>query len=183
MKKNLITVIVLALVLANLVLTAILAFTIIPQAKKSNELINQICAAINLDLEGVQRGGTSIPIEDIATYKIEEKFTSNLMDNGDGRQYYAVYGVSLSINTQSKDFKTYAVDETLSGITSKETLIQDAINTVVSSYTIDEFNANGYQDVKDAILVKIQEMFGGSVDFVVGVNFSGVQTEGRSVNR
>lgn len=33
MKKNLITVIILALVLANLILTAILVFTIIPQTK------------------------------------------------------------------------------------------------------------------------------------------------------
>ena len=42
MKKNLITVIILALVLANLILTAILVFTIIPQTKKSNQLIDQV---------------------------------------------------------------------------------------------------------------------------------------------
>ena len=47
MKKNLITVIILALVLANLILTAILVFTIIPQTKKSNQLIDQVCSAIN----------------------------------------------------------------------------------------------------------------------------------------
>ena len=50
MKKNLITVIILALVLANLILTAILVFTIIPQTKKSNQLIDQVCSAINLEL-------------------------------------------------------------------------------------------------------------------------------------
>ena len=44
MKKNLITVIILALVLANLILTAILVFTIIPQTKKSNQLIDQVCS-------------------------------------------------------------------------------------------------------------------------------------------
>lgn len=51
MKKNLITVIILALVLANLILTAILVFTIIPQTKKSNQLIDQVCSAINLKSE------------------------------------------------------------------------------------------------------------------------------------
>ena len=51
MKKNLITVIILALVLANLILTAILVFTIIPQTKKSNQLIDQVCSAINLELQ------------------------------------------------------------------------------------------------------------------------------------
>lgn len=52
MKKNLLTVIILALVLVNLILTAVLAFSVIPQTKKSNELIDQVCAAINIELEG-----------------------------------------------------------------------------------------------------------------------------------
>ncbi len=42
MKKNLITVMVLALVLVNLVLTALLTITIVPQTKKANELITQV---------------------------------------------------------------------------------------------------------------------------------------------
>lgn len=37
MKKNLLTVIILALVLVNLILTAVLAFSVIPQTKKSND--------------------------------------------------------------------------------------------------------------------------------------------------
>ena len=40
----------------------------------------------------------------------------------------------------------------------------------------DEDIANGYQNVKDDILKTLQDMFGGS-DFIVGVNFSSVQTE------
>lgn len=51
MKKNLLAVIILALVLVNLILTAVLVFSIIPQTKKSNELIDQVCAAINIELE------------------------------------------------------------------------------------------------------------------------------------
>ena len=61
MKKNLISVLILALVLANLILTAILAFTIIPQTKKSNELIDQVCSAIDLELES--GSNISVPIE------------------------------------------------------------------------------------------------------------------------
>lgn len=178
MKKNLITVIILALVLANLILTAILAFTIIPQTKKSNALIDQVCTAINLDLEGGQNKDlAAVPIEDILIYDIADKFTVNLAKDGDGKSHYAVFSVGLSINKKSEVFKTYAKDETLVGITDKETLIQDAINTVVSDFTMDEFNANGYQDVKEAILKKMQDMFGGSTDFVVGINFSGVNAE------
>lgn len=178
MKKNLITVIILALVLANLILTAVLAFTIIPQTKKSNALIDQVCTAINLDLEGGQNKDlAAIPIENVLVYDILDKFTVNLAKDGDGKNHFAVFSVGLSVNKESEVFKTYAKDETMLGITEKETLIQDAINTVVSGFTIEEFNANGYQNVKDAILAKMQEMFGNSTDFVVGINFSGVQTE------
>lgn len=178
MKKNLMTVIILALVLVNLVLTAMLTFTIVPQTKKSNELIDQICAAIKLDLEaGQNKDAVTVPLEDISVYNIADTFTVSLAKGSDGENHVAVFKVGLSINTKSDVFKTYAKDDTLAGITEKETLIQDAINTVASSYTIEEFNANSYQDVKDEILTKMQEMFGDSTDFVVGINFSGVQTQ------
>lgn len=59
MKKNLLAVIILALVLVNLILTAVLVFSIIPQTKKSNELIDQVCAAINIELEGGQNKDSS----------------------------------------------------------------------------------------------------------------------------
>ena len=63
MKKNLLTVIILALVLVNLILTAVLAFSVIPQTKKSNELIDQVCAAINIELEGGQnKDSSAVPI-------------------------------------------------------------------------------------------------------------------------
>ena len=50
MKKNLMTVVILALVFANFVLTAIMMFSVLPQTQKANELINKVCAAIDLEL-------------------------------------------------------------------------------------------------------------------------------------
>ena len=47
------SVIILALVFANFVLTAILMFTVIPQTKKANNLIDQICEAVSLDLNNL----------------------------------------------------------------------------------------------------------------------------------
>ncbi len=176
MKKNLMSIIILALVLANLVLTAILTFTIIPQTKKSNELIDQVATAINLELEsGQNRDTSSIPIENIETYTIEQSFTVNLADSGSGTKDYAVFTVGLSLNTQSADYEAFGG---LEGIATKETIIKDKINGVASSYTLSEFNANGYEDVKNAILKEMQTLF-DSTDLVVGVNFSSVTTESR----
>lgn len=175
MKKNLITVIILALVLANLILTAILVFTIIPQTKKSNQLIDQVCSAINLELQSGENTPATpeVPIEDVETYAITDGFTVNLKQGEDGKQHYAVFSVSLSLNTKSDGYKTYGGSE---GLAAKVTIIQSEINTIVNGYTLDEFNANGYQNVKDDILKTLRDMFGGS-DFIVGVNFSSVQTE------
>ena len=59
MKKNLISVIILALVLTNLVLTALLIFSVLPQTKKANQLIEKVCKAIDLDLNSGAASGTT----------------------------------------------------------------------------------------------------------------------------
>ena len=102
MKKNLMTVIILALVLVNLVLTAILAFTIIPQTRKSNQLIDKIASAIDLELEdGSSKDTAAVPVEDIEVYDIEASFTVNLSPSGDGKDHVAVFSIGLSLNTKS----------------------------------------------------------------------------------
>ncbi len=171
MKKNLMTVIILALVLVNLVLTAVLAFTIIPQTKKSNQLIDRICNAIDLELEsGDNKDASAIPIEEIEVYNIENEFTVNLKDSGDGKDHFAIFSVGLSLHTKSDGYKEIGTD----GILAKETLIKDAINEIVHSYTLEEFRADS-DSVKEDILDELQKMFGS--DFIVGVSFSGVTTQ------
>ena len=164
MKKNLMTVIILALVLVNLVLTAILAFTIIPQTRKSNQLID-------LELEdGSSKDTAAVPVEDIEVYDIEASFTVNLSPSGDGKDHVAVFSIGLSLNTKSDGYKSIGTE----GLKAKETLIKNDINTIVSGYTMEQFREDE-QSVKDAILEDLQEMFGS--DFIVGVSFSSVNTQ------
>ena len=170
MKKNLMSVIILALVLVNLVLTAVLVFTIVPQTQTSNKLIDQVCNAINLELESADASELAVPIEDIEVYNIEDKFTVNLKADGDGKDHVAYFSVGFSLNTKSEDYESITVE----GITAKETLIKDKIYVIVQQYTLDEFRDNN-NAVKDEILDAMQDMFGS--DFIVGVSFSGVQTQ------
>lgn len=171
MKKNLMTVIILALVLVNLVLTAILAFTIIPQTRKSNQLIDKIASAIDLELEdGSSKDTAAVPVEDIEVYDIEASFTVNLSPSGDGKDHVAVFSIGLSLNTKSDGYKGIGTE----GLKAKETLIKNDINTIVSGYTMEQFREDE-QSVKDAILEDLQEMFGS--DFIVGVSFSSVNTQ------
>ena len=117
MKKNLMTVIILALVLVNLVLTAILAFTIIPQTRKSNQLIDKIASAIDLELEdGSSKDTAAVPVEDIEVYDIEASFTVNLSPSGDGKDHVAVFSIGLSLNTKSDGYKSIGTE----GLKAKE---------------------------------------------------------------
>ena len=154
MKKNLISVLILALVLANLILTGILAFTIIPQTKKSNELIDKVCNAIHLELESGE--SISVPIENIYVHNLTDEFTCNLKKGEDGKEHFAIFKVGFSLNTESDE---YDEGKGIDSLTSKETIIRDRVNSIVSQFTIDEFNADGNYAVKQEILKEYREAF------------------------
>ena len=170
MKKNLISVLILALVLANLIMTGILTFTIIPQTKKSNELIDKVCNAIHLELESGE--SISVPIDKIYVHNLTDEFTCNLKKGEDGKDHFALFKVGFSLNTESEEYDEGAGVESL---TSKETIIRDYVNSIVSRYTIDEFNADGNYAVKQEILKAMQGLFGA--EFIVGVSFSSVNAQ------
>ena len=52
-------------------LTALLIFTIIPETKKANNLIDQVCEAISLDLNsGTATSGSQLPQDQIVDYAL-----------------------------------------------------------------------------------------------------------------
>ena len=113
MKKNLMTVVVLALVLVNLILTAILTITILPETKKANELITQVCGAISLELNSgavTEDSLMTVPIDQLASYDVAagEDMTVNLKDSGDGKNHYATIRVMLSMDTENEGYKKYS---------------------------------------------------------------------------
>lgn len=173
MKKNLLSVIVLALVSVNLVLTAILMFTIIPQTENANKLIIKVCEAIDLDLSsGEGSGVTNIPTENLAQYVLNdgETTTINLKKGEDGKSHYALISISLSLNKESDGYKTYGT----AGLDERDTIIMNNITEIVGQYTKEEFLSNR-ADIQEEILDDLQTMFGA--DFIVGVNFPQATTD------
>ena len=168
MKKNLITVITLALVVVNLVLTVILTITILPETQKANELITKVCSAIDLDLEsGSATSNANIPIDQIEVYNIDDEQTINLKQDGDGKDHFAMITVSISMDTKNNDYKDLKPQ-----VEEKVNLIKGDINNIVSQYTIDEIK-NNQSAVQDEILKDLQKMFGS--DFIVAVGFPTAQ--------
>ncbi|MGN1154607.1 MAG: flagellar basal body-associated FliL family protein [Agathobacter sp.] len=168
MKKNLMSVIILALLVVNLVLTSVLMFTIYPQAKAANELITAVCNAIDLDLHsGAASGLGSIPLDKVELYSVNDgaDMTFNLKKGDSNKTEYAVIGVALSINKTSSTYEKDGVTQ----LSEKEPLIKDTIDSVIRTYTKDEFDTNT-DAVKKEILKKLQNIFGA--DYVIGISFT-----------
>lgn len=167
MKKNLMSVLILALVLANLILTAILMISVVPQSKKANELITKVCSAIDLELEsGKEEGAIDVPMSQIEEVKLSdgEKMTINLK-NTDGKDHYVMMSVSLALDTKNKDYTDTTV------ISDKEGIIKDEINKIVSGHTIDDMR-NDTKGIQNEILKSLRKMYDS--DFIVSVVFSDI---------
>lgn len=90
-------------------LTALLIFTIIPETKKANNLIDQVCEAISLDLNsGTATSGSQLPQDQIVDYALtadDDTLTFNFAPSEDGNTHYLVCGISLSLNKRVTDIR------------------------------------------------------------------------------
>ncbi len=165
MKKNLMSVLILALVLANLILTAILMISVVPQTKKANELINKVCSAIDLELEGGKASASiDIPMDQVETVKIAEgeALTINLKSD-DGKKSYAKVSISLAVDKKNKGYK-----KGLEAITANEDLIKNEVIKVIANHTIEDMR-DGQKELQDEVMVSLRKLFDS--DFIVSVAF------------
>lgn len=170
MKKNLISIIILALLVVNIVLTAIMMFSVMSTSKKTAALVDNISTALNLELAAKGAGSESpeesIPMSDIQTYDISESMTIPLKSDDSGEAHFCMVSVTLSMNTKDKAYKTYG--ET---IADRESLIKSEIVDVFAEYTLDE--ARDHQDdIRQEILERVQKMFDS--EFIFNVSFSDI---------
>ncbi|MBR6159121.1 MAG: flagellar basal body-associated FliL family protein [Lachnospiraceae bacterium] len=173
MKKNLMSVIILALVAVNLVLTGIIMFSTVSANRKTIALVDDIAAILNLELDKPQEGEEGAGEEEMVlpenseVYDIADSMTVALKSSGDGKDHFAMCSVSFSINTQHEDYKTYQPM-----LATKESKIKSEIIEVVGSYTKEEAQADVH-GIENAILAKVQEMFDS--DFVYEAYFRDIK--------
>jgi flagellar FliL protein len=161
------SIIILALLVVNIVLSAIMMVTVSSASKKTASLVADISTIIGLEIDGLPQSDvtSSKPtMADTAVYNISDELTIPLKAGEDGKSSYAMGNVSLSMDTTNADYSTYS--DTMSD---REGLIKDVIFDVMGKYTVAEIQADT-QSVKDEILERIQELFDS--DFIYGVSFN-----------
>ena len=166
MKKNLLSIIILALLVVNIVLSAIMMISVTSASKKTAALVSDISTIIGLEIDGLPESETtgSVSMANTEVYNITDELTIPLKNDEDGTSHFAVGKVSLSMDTNNEDYETYSAT-----LESKEGLITDIIFTVFGSHTMEEAKSNP-EVIKSEILQKIQELFGS--DFIYGVSFN-----------
>lgn len=164
MKKNLMTLIILALVVVNLILTAVMMFVTIPQTQKANEMIAKVCEAIDLELNsGAATGLSNLPVDRLETYDVAagESMTVNLKGGG-----YALVSLCISVDNESE---TYAEKEGVAYLSSKESIIKGSIIEIVGNYTKEELSESR-SSMEAELLKTLKKTFGA--DYVVGISFT-----------
>ncbi len=154
MKRNLILVIICALCLVNVVLTAVMMVTTMSANKKTATLINDISAVLDLELDPnafIPNQGPSLV--DTETYNIDDEMVIALAPSGDGQDHYAMVSVSFSIDKTAKDYAEMRplLDQNVSKIRSE-------IMNIVGGYTKEEALENP-KALENAILANLQTMF------------------------
>lgn len=166
MKKNMLTIIVIALCAINLVLTAVLVFAVVPASNRTTRLVNQVASIINLELDANSDGvEDTVKPTDVEAKKIEQKLTFNLRRSQNGSDHFcSIDSITLSINKASKEYNK------LNGtIEANENFITDTVNDVVASYTYDDA-ISSIGEMKSEILKRIQTHFNSDFIFAVSLN-------------
>ena len=168
MKKNLISVIILALLIVNIALTAIMMFSVTGASKKTAALVDDIATVLDLELAS-KEGKPAVAMTDTETYSISDSMTVPLKKSeGDDKDHYCIVSITLSIDKKAEGYKEYGSAESLAA---KEGLIKDEINGVFAQYTMEEARDNQEQ-IKEEILDRIQRMFDSR--FIYNVSFSDI---------
>lgn len=168
MKKNIITIIILAMAFINIVLSAVIIFVIVPTSNKTNALVSKVASIIDLELESPDAKAEQIAVSDIQIYDIKDKLTINLKKKNSNKHWAIVY-VSLSVNKKHKDTeKLYPI------ISDHENRIKEIITEEFARYTTDEVN-DKKETIREQILKRIQEHFNS--DFIINVSFGNIILE------
>lgn len=159
MKKNIFSVIITALTVINVVLTAIMFFVMLPTFQKTNNLITQVASVINLELEDENSSGdeqyTLADLEEVPV-TFEETQNLNLAVGSDEKEHYATLdGYTLSLNKKSKDYKK--LSET---VKKNQTKFTDIVRDVISSHSKDDISEDV---IKQEALKQIQELLDSKV--------------------
>lgn len=156
MKKNLITVLILAISIINLVFNIILFFVFMPSVAKTNKLIGDISEVLDLELASQSAASAGqVDVNNLVEFKLDEGSPINLASDGDDELHALKYGITIKLDKTAKDYEK--INTALSTSTS---YIYDMTRDVVGQYTYDQvIDVNVRKEIKEKLLAEFKEYF------------------------
>ncbi|MCR5216851.1 MAG: hypothetical protein K6C69_07900 [Lachnospiraceae bacterium] len=172
MKKNTINIIILVLCLINLILNALIIFSVLPMANKTSSLVTKIAGIIDLELDGKWAGSGApgtLTIDQIDTRIIKDadentKLTVSVT-SADGKSHYVVTGLAVSLDMTHKDYATLSAS-----FDNANSLVISKAEQIIASYTFEEASSKR-TEMQERILQALKELF--QSDMIYEVSFQG----------
>lgn len=170
MKKNLLSILILALLIINIAMTAVMMISVTSTNKKTAAIVTDIASILKLEMGNGETGSSeeanAVSLEDTVLFDLPEEMTILLAKGADEKQHFAMVKVSLSMDSTSEAYKKYG-----ESMSTRVSLIEGIVSEVIGKYTADEIQPRS-ADIQTEILNKLQspEMFDS--DFIYKVTFS-----------
>ena len=155
MKKNILTIVIMAASLINVVLSAVLIFTVMPAMNKTSNLVDKVASVIDLEIEDANAEDQEWTVDDLVAYQKTYEATVNInlkKDAGEDANHYAqLSGFSVSFNTNSTN----------------DIYVDDIVKETIANYTVSTIDQT---KVKAEIVKKIQEKYNTKAVVVVSLD-------------
>ncbi|MDR0963063.1 MAG: flagellar basal body-associated FliL family protein [Clostridium sp.] len=180
MKRNLLTVLILALLIVNIVLTSVMIISVIGTNQKTAKLVGDIAIALNLELTGPAQQEPEAPTPsaiDLVEVPLEDKMTILLQASPQDpasteapKATYIQFRATILLYTKAKGYET--INE--AAVAARANLISNTISGVVSSHTKEQLQADpNLTNLKAEILAALQALF-DDTDTIYDVAITGV---------
>lgn len=165
MKKNLITVVILAISIINLVFNILLVFVFMPSATKTNKLITDISKILDIEIESQKSEDSAFDVSNLAPYQLEQGNPINLKSDGSGSIHIVQYGLTINMDSTASDYSK--VSGNVEGSTA---IIYDLTRDIIGRYTYAEvIDVEIQKQIKNELLASLRETF--NTDCIYSVSF------------
>ena len=155
MKKNILTIVIMAATLINVILSAVLVFSVMPAMNKTSNLVDKVASVIDLEIEDANAEEQEYTMDDLDPYKKTYDTAVNInlkKEAGDDANHYAqLAGFTVSFNKKAEDYSKIS-----ESIRTNDVYVDDIVKETISSYTASSFDR---KKVPTEIVKKIQEKY------------------------
>ena len=155
MKKNILTIVIMAASVINLILTIVLIFSVMPAMNKTSNLIDKVSSLIDLEIESESEENAAVPMEDrdstIITYEANVNINLKKETGEDSNHYAVISGVTVTYNKNEDDY-----EDVKALIDANQVYVNDAVSETIGAYTASTISQTA---VKEEAVKKLQEMY------------------------